>query len=114
MTAPNQLAYLQHIRDALLAVQEFTQDGQAAFAASRLIRDAVLRNLEVVGEAAKQLDDETRNGAPGVPWHRIAGLRDVLIHHYFGVDLDAVWRVVEVEVPVLLAATEKLIQELEA
>jgi uncharacterized protein with HEPN domain len=113
MTRPTQLAYLRHVRDALLAVLEYTGEGRAGFFASKMVQDAVLRNLEVVGEAVKGLDDPTKARVPEVPWRRIAGMRDVLIHHYFGVDLEAVWRVVEAEVPNLLAATERLIALLE-
>jgi uncharacterized protein with HEPN domain len=112
MNAPTQLAYLQHLRDALRAVLEYTANGQAAFFESRMMQDAVVRNLEVVGEAVKGLDAETRARATDVPWRRIAGMRDVLIHHYFGVDLEVVWRVVEVEVPSLLVLVEKLIEDL--
>lgn len=113
MNAPTQLAYLQHVRDALRFVLEYTAPGREAFLESRMMQDAVVRNLEVVGEAVKGLDAETRELAPQVPWRRIAGMRDALIHHYFGVDIEVVWRVVEIEVPSLLGVTEKLIEKLE-
>jgi len=113
MNAPTQLVYLQHLRDAPRAVLEYTANGGAAFFESRMMQDAVVRNLEVVGEAVMGLDAETRARAPHVPWRRIAGMRDVLIHHYFGVDLEVVWRVVEVEVPSLLGVVEKLIEHFE-
>jgi uncharacterized protein with HEPN domain len=62
--------------------------------------DAVLRNLEVIGEAAKNIPDELRAKIP-VDWKRMAGLRDVLIHEYFGVDLDIIWDVVQTKIPEL-------------
>jgi len=114
MTLPTQVIYLRHIRDALLAVSEYTKDGRASFLRSKMIQDAGLRNLEIVGEAVKGLDADTRNRAPNIPWRRIAGMRDVLIHSYFGVDLEIVWRVVEVEVPLLLEIAFRLLSELEA
>ena len=114
MMLPTQVIYLRHIRDALLAVSEYTKDGRVSFLQSKMIQDAVLRNLEIVGEAVKGLDADTRNRAPNIPWRRIAGMRDVLIHSYFGVDLEIVWKVVEVEVPLLLEIAFRLISELEA
>ena len=68
----------------------------------------------MLGEAVKGLDDSTRSRAPDVPWRRIAGMRDVLIHEYFDVDLDVIWRVVEDDVPDLLQVTGRLIDELSA
>ena len=68
MTRPTQLAYLCHMRDALAAVREYTAGGREAFVASPMIQDAVLRNLEVIGEAVKGLDDSSRSRAPDVPW----------------------------------------------
>jgi uncharacterized protein with HEPN domain len=109
MNKPTQLAYLKHARDALLSMKEYTAAGREAFFASKMIQDAVLRNLEVVGEAVKGLAPETLDYAPEVPWRRIAGMRDQLIHHYFGVDLEVVWRVVEVEIGPLLQALERVI-----
>jgi len=109
MNAPRQIAYLQHIRDALLSVQEYTATGRDGFFGSKMVQDAVVRNLEIVGEAVKALAPETRMQAPTVPWRRIAGMRDQLIHHYFGVDLEVVWRVVEVEIDPLLAVIQRLI-----
>lgn len=83
-------AYLLHIKDAIERIREYTAGGRPAFDSERMIRDAVIRNLEIIGEATKQLSEGARNRQPSVPWKNIAGMRDVLIHHYFGVDLEAV------------------------
>lgn len=111
MSQHDQRTYLEHIRDALERIAEYTTHGRDVFLASRLQQDAVLRNLEVVGEAVKRLSPEVRARAPNTPWRRIAGMRDILIHHYFGVDLEAVWLVVEKEVPVLHDVVLELLRD---
>ena len=63
----------------------------------------------MVGEASKRLSDELRSANPAVPWRRICGLRDVLIHHYIGVDLDAIWSIVESGIPALKETVLKLL-----
>ena len=93
--------YLLHVLDAIDAILEYTADGRDAFFADRKTQDAVIRNVEIIGQAVKGLSDRTRALQPDVPWRQIAGMRDKLIHEYFGVDLALVWDVVERELPAL-------------
>jgi uncharacterized protein with HEPN domain len=79
-----------------------------------MVQDAVVRNLEIVGEAAKRVSPDLRGRAPGVPWREMAGMRDKLVHDYFGVDLDLVWDVVAVELPAARTRIIQLLAELEA
>ncbi len=72
MNAPSEIAYLRHMRDALRAIKEYTITGRSGFFASKMVQDAVVRNLEVLGEATKALSAEVRGHAPHVPWRRIA------------------------------------------
>jgi len=85
---------LLHIRDAIARIRGYitTHD---AFLGDVRTQDAVVRNLEVIGEAVKALSNRTRDSAPAVRWSSIAGMRDRLIHGYFSVDLDLVWDVLE-------------------
>jgi uncharacterized protein with HEPN domain len=96
--------YLESIRDCLDRIAEYTETGEETFLVSRLIQDGVIRNLEVIGEATKNLSAELRASNPEVPWRQIAGMRDVLIHDYLKVNLARVWRTVVSDLPPLQEA----------
>ena len=93
--------YLKHIRDSIAKVETYTAAGRPAFFQDTMIQDAVIRNLEVIGEAVRNLSPEFRRQHPELPWRSIAALRNVLIHEYFGVDLEIVWRIVQRRLPAL-------------
>ena len=99
----NDRVYLGHIRDAISDIEAYTSAGRAAFLGDRMRQDAVIRKLEIIGEAVKRLSDTARSRRPEIPWKQIAGMRDRLTHHYFGVDLALVWRVVERDLMALKA-----------
>lgn len=100
--------FLLDIRDAASRALSYTEgmpfDG---FVKDGKTQDAVVRNLEIIGEAVKNLSASFRNSNPGIPWKSIAGMRDKIIHHYFGLNLEIIWVVVEKELPILL---EKIVQ----
>ena len=102
--------YLKYIRDAIVQINSYTAEGEESFFKEKIIQDAVIRNLEIIGEAVKNLSPDIRKRKPNVPWSRIAGMRDVLIHEYFGVDLKTVWDVVENRLPDLLRQVEELLE----
>ena len=93
--------YLRHILDAILKIEAYVSVGMERFMAESHWQDATIRQLEVIGEATKQLSEEVRSEHSKVPWRRIAGMRDVLIHDYMGVDLNAVWAVTQKDLPEL-------------
>ncbi len=105
-------AYLLHAIEAIDAILSYTVDGREAFLSDGKTQDAVIRNIEIIGQAVKGVSDGTRGLEPAVPWRQIAGMRDKLIHEYFGVDLALVWDVVERELPTLRVRLEELSQQL--
>ena len=105
------------VRDMLRAIDKvgrYTEGmDAAAFAADEIVVDAVLRNLEVLGEAARNVPGEVRDAHPGIPWRRMVGFRNIVAHVYFGVDLDNVWKIVSENVPPVRPALMALLEELE-
>jgi uncharacterized protein with HEPN domain len=103
--------FLREIQEAVRRIQVYT-DAMAydRFLADIKTQDAVVRNLEIIGEATKNLSAQLREKYPDVPWRGMAGIRDRLIHHYFGVNLDIVWNIVTVELPLLKSQIEKILQ----
>ena len=93
--------YLGHILEAIDRILLFGQDGEDHFRGDLRTQDAIIRNLQVMGEAAKKVSVETRAAHPDIPWKDIAGMRDRVVHDYFGISLDIVWDVVENHVPPL-------------
>lgn len=97
----DEAVYLKHILDAIKKIESYTSGGRKNFFQNTMVQDAVIRNLEVIGEAVRNLSPEFRGRHPDVPWRSITALRNVLIHEYFGVELEIVWRVVQRRVPSL-------------
>ncbi|HYV07865.1 MAG TPA: HepT-like ribonuclease domain-containing protein [Blastocatellia bacterium] len=85
------LAYLAHISECIRRIQEDVNGGRDEFFASHTIQDAVIRNLQTLSESTKRLSSEIKAANPEIEWSSIAGLRNVLVHAYFDVDLDVIW-----------------------
>ena len=101
--------YLTHISAALKQIVTYT-DGMeySGFMINRMAQDAVIRQFEIIGEAAKNLSDDFRYRHSAIPWKDLAGFRDKLIHQYFGVDLAMVWQSVVDDVPMLMVELTKI------
>lgn len=102
--------YLEHVRDALEDIRAYASPGREVFFADRMRQDAIIRKLEVIGQAVKNLSDTAKTPQPQVPWKQIAGMRDKVIHDYFGVNLEIVWAVIEKDLPILSEAVFRLLQ----
>lgn len=95
--------FLRDILESAQKVHRYTQAlNMEAFVQDEIIYDAVLRNLEIIGEAAKKIPSEIRDRYPQIDWRRMAGLRDVLAHTYFGLDDETLWNIIREKVPQLI------------
>jgi uncharacterized protein with HEPN domain len=105
--------YLAQILERIERIIRYTESGKESFLSNPIVQDAVIRNLEVMGEAAKRIPDEYKESLPTIPWRGLTGLRDVLIHQYEGVSLDEVWRIVEHDLPGLKENIERVLPPLD-
>lgn len=105
--------FLKHILESVVQIEEYVHGvSKEKFLTSPQIQDAAMRRLAVIGEATKNLPDNLRERYAQIPWTNIAGMRDMLIHEYFGVDTEIVWNTLEKDLPVFKSLIETILAEL--
>jgi len=96
------LAYIDHILDCIRKINEFSNGlSLKEFNTNELVQDAIIRNIEIIGEASKKISNETKQTYYKIPWKEIAGMRDKLVHDYLGVDAIVVWKTIKEDIPTL-------------
>ena len=94
------LIFLKHILESIELIEDYVKDTtEKGFLSNPQQQDAVIRRIEIIGEAIKNIPNEFKDEHPEIPWKAISGMRDILIHEYFGIDLKLTWRVVRLRIP---------------
>lgn len=110
----NPKIFLEHILESIALIEEYSKGfSEKEFLSSVKLQDLIARRLEIIGEAVKNLPSELKQKYPQIEWKKIAGMRDYLIHSYFGIDLKLTWKVVEKDIPRLKKEIEKIYKELQ-
>jgi len=101
--------FIQDILDNIKDIDSFSKGlTKEEFAKNKLKQNAIIRSLEVIGEAVKNIPDSFREKYPGIPWKDIAGFRDILSHAYFGVNIDRIWNIIEKDLHSFKKEIEKI------
>ena len=109
----NLTLFLEDILESITLIERYTKNmNQSNLEKNREAQDAVARRIEIIGEAAKNIPYAFRNKYPQVPWKDMASMRDVLIHAYFGIELERVWNVIQKELPKLKKQIQQILKEI--
>ncbi len=115
MSSKNDSVYIKHILDSIDAITDFSQGmDKSELKTNRMKRSAIVREIEIIGEAAKNVSSDTKNKHSQVKWKEIVGTRDKMIHHYFGVDADIVFSIVKSDIPILKKELMKILDSMES
>lgn len=107
----NFLFYLEDMYDSMLRIQEYVENlSFDDFRENRLVTDAVIRNLEIIGEASKNVPASIKSKYPELPWKQMYGLRNFVVHEYFGIDFENIWKIISDDLPQNTKDLEALLQ----
>ncbi len=105
------LVYIHHMLDAIIQIQKYVKNlTDKKFLRSQMIKDAVIRQITIIGEASRQLSPEFQKNHPQIPWGNVIGMRNILVHDYLGVDYVEVWRVTQEDLPVLKKQLKQILR----
>lgn len=111
MKTRNDRLYLYDIAECCAKIEKYSAGvGEAEFRENQMLQDALVRNIEIVGEASKNLSEETRQNNPQIAWREITRMRDKIVHHYFRLNLKIVWETVQQDIPKLKPEIEKMLE----
>lgn len=114
MTKRTYRLYLNDIIQSMNKIEKYSQGlDYDSFVRNEMVVDAVLRNIEVIGEAAAQIPEIVKQENSNIPWKKIIGLRNIVIHEYFGVDLDNIWKIVTENIPETKPQLEEMFEKLQ-
>lgn len=112
MKADKDEFFLNDILDCCHKIETYLADiDESTFVQNTMLQDAVVRNIEIIGEASKNLSEGLRSQNPDIPWREIARMRDKVVHHYFKVDLQIVWQTAKEDIPSIKASINEIINE---
>lgn len=113
MSERDSLVFLEHILENIKKIESFSKNiSKETLSKNELKQYAIMRAIEIIGEAVKNIPVETKYKYPSISWKDIVGTRDIMIHHYFGVDLDIVWDIIKKDLPKLKQDIKKIVKEL--
>ena len=95
----NDYRRLLDTQEAIERIEKYAEKGKEEFKKDELIQTWVIHHLQIIGEAVGKLTDDLKENYPEIPWKKIRGMRNILVHDYFGIDFDIVWNVIEIELP---------------
>ncbi len=112
MSKRNEMDFCKDIMEASKRALTYSKNlDYKAFSKDIKTQDAIIRNIEIIGEAVKNIPEDSRNLYPNIPWKNMAGMRDKLIHHYFGINIDIVWDVVKTDLPEIIKKIEEIFEQ---